>query len=71
MWFEIMMSSMSYKRNLINKFRIRKQKFNDQNIIEAVDKAILKESYAGTNYYYNQYSADLIVNHIKQLDEIV
>ena len=45
--------------------------FNDQNIIEAVDKAILKESYAGTNYYYNQYSADLIVNHIKQFNEIL
>jgi GDP/UDP-N,N'-diacetylbacillosamine 2-epimerase (hydrolysing) len=45
--------------------------FNNQNIIEAFDIAMLKESYAGTNYYYNQNSADLIINHIKQFNEVV
>jgi GDP/UDP-N,N'-diacetylbacillosamine 2-epimerase (hydrolysing) len=40
-----------------------------QNIIEAVDKAIVNNTYLGKNKYYVQYAADLIVHHIKELNE--
>lgn len=45
--------------------------FNHQNIIEAVDKAIVNKTFIGINNYYNQHSADLIIHHIKQFNEIL
>jgi len=45
--------------------------FNHQNIIEAVDKAIVNKTFSGKNKYYNQHAADLIINHIKQFNEVV
>ncbi len=45
--------------------------FNYQNIIEAVDKAIVNKTFIGKNKYYNQDSADLIIHHIKQFNEIL
>lgn len=45
--------------------------FNYQNIIEAVDKVIVNKTFTGENKYYNQYAADLIINHIKQFNEIL
>jgi GDP/UDP-N,N'-diacetylbacillosamine 2-epimerase (hydrolysing) len=45
--------------------------FNHQNIIEAVDKAIVNNTFTGKNKYYNQDAADLIINHIKQFNEIL
>jgi GDP/UDP-N,N'-diacetylbacillosamine 2-epimerase (hydrolysing) len=43
--------------------------FNHQNIIEAIDKAVVSKVYIGINNYYNQHSVDLIINHIKQFNE--
>jgi GDP/UDP-N,N'-diacetylbacillosamine 2-epimerase (hydrolysing) len=45
--------------------------FNPQDIIEAVDKAIVNKTFSGINKYYNQYAADLIIHHIKQFNEII
>jgi GDP/UDP-N,N'-diacetylbacillosamine 2-epimerase (hydrolysing) len=45
--------------------------FNHHNILDAVEKAILIETPTGINKYYNQHSVDLIINHIKQFNEIV
>jgi GDP/UDP-N,N'-diacetylbacillosamine 2-epimerase (hydrolysing) len=45
--------------------------FHHQNIIEAVDKAIINKKFSGKNKYYNQHAADLIIHHIKQFNEIV
>lgn len=45
--------------------------FLNQNIIEAVEKTLKRSSFTGKNKYYNQHSADLIINHIKQFNEIV
>ena len=45
--------------------------FNHQNIIEAVDKAIVNNAFTGINKYYNQHAADLIINHIKQFNEVL
>ncbi|WP_353077497.1 UDP-N-acetylglucosamine 2-epimerase [Flavobacterium sp.] len=45
--------------------------FNNQNIIEAVDKAIVNKTFTGINKYYNQHAADLIINHIKQFNEVL
>ena len=45
--------------------------FNHQNIIEAVEKAIVNKTFIGKNKYYNQYAADLIIHHIKQFNEIL
>jgi GDP/UDP-N,N'-diacetylbacillosamine 2-epimerase (hydrolysing) len=45
--------------------------FNHQNIIEAIDKAMVSKAYIGINNYYNQHSVDLIVNHIKQFTEVL
>jgi GDP/UDP-N,N'-diacetylbacillosamine 2-epimerase (hydrolysing) len=45
--------------------------FNHQNIIEAVEKVIVNKTFTGKNKYYNKYSADLIINHIKQFNEIL
>ena len=45
--------------------------FNHQNIIEAVDKAIVKKTFTGNNKYFNQHTADLIIHHIKQFNEIL
>jgi GDP/UDP-N,N'-diacetylbacillosamine 2-epimerase (hydrolysing) len=43
--------------------------FNHQDIVEAVDKAIVNKTFIGINNYYNQHSADVIINHIKQFNE--
>ena len=45
--------------------------FNYQNIIKAVDKALVNNIFDGINKYYNKHSADLITNQIKQLNEIL
>jgi GDP/UDP-N,N'-diacetylbacillosamine 2-epimerase (hydrolysing) len=45
--------------------------FNHQNIITAIDKAMVSKVYIGINNYYNQHSVDLIVNHIKQFNEVL
>lgn len=45
--------------------------FNYQNIIKAVDKALVNNIFDGINNYYNKHSADLITNQIKQLNEIL
>jgi GDP/UDP-N,N'-diacetylbacillosamine 2-epimerase (hydrolysing) len=45
--------------------------FKNQKIIEAVDKAIANESFEGINIYYNKQSADLIINQIKQFNEVI
>jgi GDP/UDP-N,N'-diacetylbacillosamine 2-epimerase (hydrolysing) len=45
--------------------------FNHKDIIKAVEKAIVITSFTGKNKYYNQNSADLIIHHIKQLNEIL
>ena len=45
--------------------------FNHQDIIEAVDKAIVNKTFTGKNKYYNQHAADLIIHHIKQFNEIL
>ena len=45
--------------------------FNHQNIIDAVEKAIVNKTFIGKNKYYNQDAADLIIHHIKQFNEIL
>lgn len=45
--------------------------FNHQDIIGAVDKAIVNKTFTGKNKYYNQHAADLIIHHIKQFNEIL
>lgn len=45
--------------------------FNYQNIVEAVDKALVNNIFDGINNYYNKHSADLITNQIKQFNEIL
>ena len=45
--------------------------FNHQNIVEAVDKVLVNITFTGINNYYNKHSADLIINHIKQFNEIL
>lgn len=45
--------------------------FNHQDIIEAVEKAIVNNIFTGKNKYYNQHAADLIIHHIKQFNEIL
>ena len=45
--------------------------FNHQNIVEAVDKVLVIKKFIGINNYYNKHSADLIINHIKQFNEIL
>jgi GDP/UDP-N,N'-diacetylbacillosamine 2-epimerase (hydrolysing) len=45
--------------------------FDHQDIDEAVNKAILLEKFIGINRYYNKHSVDLIINHIKQFNEIL
>jgi GDP/UDP-N,N'-diacetylbacillosamine 2-epimerase (hydrolysing) len=45
--------------------------FSKQEIIEAFDKALVRECYTGKNNYYNQNSADLIIKQIKQFNEVV
>jgi GDP/UDP-N,N'-diacetylbacillosamine 2-epimerase (hydrolysing) len=45
--------------------------FNHQNIVEAVDKALVNKTFIGINNYYNKHSADLIIDQIKQFNEIL
>jgi GDP/UDP-N,N'-diacetylbacillosamine 2-epimerase (hydrolysing) len=45
--------------------------FNHQNIIEAVEKAIVNKTFIGKNKYYIQNSVDLIINQIKKFNEII
>lgn len=45
--------------------------FKYQKIIEAVDIAIQRKSFKGINKYFNQHSVNLIINHIKQFNEVV
>ena len=45
--------------------------FNHQSIIEAIDKAMDSKVYVGINNYYNQQTVDLIINHIKQFNEVL
>mgnify|MGYP001083864396 CR=1 FL=1 len=45
--------------------------FNNQNMIEAVDKTIINKTFNGKNKYYNQHVADLIIHYIKQFYEIL
>lgn len=45
--------------------------FHHQDIIEAVEKAIVNKIFTGKNKYYNQHAADLIIHHIKQFNEIL
>lgn len=45
--------------------------FSHQNIVEAVDKSIVNKTFTGVNNYYNQHAADLIINHIKQFNEVL
>lgn len=45
--------------------------FNHQDIIEAVEKAIVNNTFSGKNKYYNQHAAELIIHHIKQFNEIL
>jgi len=45
--------------------------FNHQNIIEAINKAVINKEYMGKNNYFNKHSVDLIVNHIKQFNEVL
>jgi GDP/UDP-N,N'-diacetylbacillosamine 2-epimerase (hydrolysing) len=45
--------------------------FKNEKIIEAVDKATISESFKGINNYYNQHSVDLIIEHIKQFNEVI
>jgi GDP/UDP-N,N'-diacetylbacillosamine 2-epimerase (hydrolysing) len=59
------------QKNRLQSNNILNTSFNHQNIVEAVDKAIANESYKGINNYYNQHSAELIINHIKQFNEVI
>ena len=45
--------------------------FNHKEIIAAVDKALLSESYTGLNIYHKTNSTELIINFIKQFNEVV
>ena len=45
--------------------------FNHQTIIEAVDKAMVNKSFTRKNKYYKKNSADLIIHHIKQFNEVL
>jgi GDP/UDP-N,N'-diacetylbacillosamine 2-epimerase (hydrolysing) len=45
--------------------------FNHQNLVEAVDKALVNKTFIGINNYYNKHSADLIIDQIKQFNEIL
>jgi GDP/UDP-N,N'-diacetylbacillosamine 2-epimerase (hydrolysing) len=45
--------------------------FNHQNIVEAVDKALVNKTFIGINNYYNKHSAYLIIDQIKQFNEIL
>jgi GDP/UDP-N,N'-diacetylbacillosamine 2-epimerase (hydrolysing) len=45
--------------------------FNHQNIIEAVDNAMVYKTFSGKNKYFNQNVAGLIIYHIKQFNEIL
>lgn len=45
--------------------------FNHQNIVEAVDKALVNKTFIGLNNYYNKQSSDLIIDQIKQFNEIL
>ena len=45
--------------------------FRHQEIIKAVDDALAKDKYVGRNNYFNQNSAGLIINHIKQFNEVI
>jgi GDP/UDP-N,N'-diacetylbacillosamine 2-epimerase (hydrolysing) len=45
--------------------------FNDQKIIDAVEKAIEKSPFTGVNKYYKKNSSDLIIDHIKQFNEVI
>jgi GDP/UDP-N,N'-diacetylbacillosamine 2-epimerase (hydrolysing) len=45
--------------------------FNHQNIIEAVEKAIVNKTFIGKNKYFNQHSAGLIIKHIKHYNEVL
>jgi GDP/UDP-N,N'-diacetylbacillosamine 2-epimerase (hydrolysing) len=43
--------------------------FKAEEIIEAVSKAMFNNHYKGTNAYYRENSADLIINYIKQFND--
>ena len=45
--------------------------FIKQGIIEAVETALINSSYLGVNNYYKPYSVELIINHIKQFNEVL
>ena len=45
--------------------------FSQQQIIEAVNDSLVKDKYTGENNYYNQHSANLIINHIKKFNEVI
>jgi GDP/UDP-N,N'-diacetylbacillosamine 2-epimerase (hydrolysing) len=45
--------------------------FNKKAIIDAIDQALLNDSYTGLNIYYIQDSADLIIKQIKHFNEVI
>ena len=45
--------------------------FNHHHIVEAVGKALGNKTFIGKNKYYNKHSADIIMVHIKQFNEIL
>ena len=45
--------------------------FVKQGIIESVEEALINSSYLGVNNYYKPYSVELIINHIKQFNEVL
>ena len=51
--------------NIIN------SQFKQYEIIKAVDEAIVRKTYLGTNNYFNQHSGDLIIKHIKNYNEVL